>query len=354
MVCALGSGCVATNSSVYEPESAKIDPKSVERDPLAGLDRWTSFRMALEDPESVTFVAPIAPEPSTDASKSRSSSAQFQDQLALARLGFSSGSLDGVPGPRTEQAVKAFQESHGLQPRGWIDDQTRALIPEIENIYTEYTVTQDDLNSLTKNSDLWAERAQQKAMNHETILELVAEKGRCYQHIVQRLNPSINWSKVKAGTKIKIPNAYYPEPNRRVSYLTINLDDRTLQAFDASGDIIVHFPCSIGRLATQQPTGELEVINRALRPNYTFDPKVFPENEEARSLSKKLIIPPGPNNPVGLAWMGLSKPGYGIHGTPIPEFIGQTQSHGCFRLANWDATYLIKIVREGDRVRITR
>ena len=105
---------------------------------------------------------------------------------------------------------------------------------------------------------------------------------------------------------------------------------------------------------TQQPTGELEVINRAVRPNYTFDPTVFPENEEARTLTKKLIIPPGPNNPVGMAWMGLSKSGYGIHGTPIPEFIGQTQSHGCFRLANWDAIYLSKIVREGVKVRISR
>jgi lipoprotein-anchoring transpeptidase ErfK/SrfK len=82
-------------------------------------------------------------------------------------------------------------------------------------------------------------------------------------------------------------------------------------------------------------------------PNYTFDPAVFPESEEARNLGRKLIIPPGPNNPVGVAWIGLDRPGYGIHGTPNPEQVGRTESHGCFRLANWDARALLGLVRVG-------
>jgi lipoprotein-anchoring transpeptidase ErfK/SrfK len=87
-------------------------------------------------------------------------------------------------------------------------------------------------------------------------------------------------------------------------------------------------------------------------PNYTFNPEVFPESAEARELGRKLILPPGPNNPVGTAWIGLDKPGYGIHGTPRPEDVGRTESHGCFRLANWNAEYLLQLVTVGTPVRV--
>jgi lipoprotein-anchoring transpeptidase ErfK/SrfK len=82
-------------------------------------------------------------------------------------------------------------------------------------------------------------------------------------------------------------------------------------------------------------------------PNYTFDPELYPESEEAKEIGRKLIIPPGPNNPVGRAWIGLNLPGYGIHGTPDPERVGRTESHGCFRLANWDAVALASLVSTG-------
>ena len=85
----------------------------------------------------------------------------------------------------------------------------------------------------------------------------------------------------------------------------------------------------------------------APNPNYTFDPELFPESPEARQLNQKLILPPGPNNPVVVAWIGLDKTGYGIHGTPVTEQVGRTESHGCFRLANWDAKYLLKLVWVG-------
>ena len=97
-------------------------------------------------------------------------------------------------------------------------------------------------------------------------------------------------------------------------------------------------------LKAKGPLGELEVKVVVHDPNYTFDPEVFPESAEARQLGRKLILPPGPNNPVGVAWVGLDKPGYGIHGTPVHEQVGRTESHGCFRLANWNAEYLLKLV----------
>jgi lipoprotein-anchoring transpeptidase ErfK/SrfK len=77
------------------------------------------------------------------------------------------------------------------------------------------------------------------------------------------------------------------------------------------------------------------------------DPELFPESAELQAIGHKLILQPGPNNPVGVAWIGLDKTGYGIHGTPIPEQVGRTESHGCFRLANWDAEYLMRLVWVG-------
>lgn len=98
--------------------------------------------------------------------------------------------------------------------------------------------------------------------------------------------------------------------------------------------------------------GELHVEKIAVNPNYTFNPEVFPESEEARQIKRKLILQPGPNNPVGVAWISLDRPGYGIHGTPQPEQVGRTESHGCFRLANWNAELLVKSVWIGMPIQV--
>jgi hypothetical protein len=79
---------------------------------------------------------------------------------------------------------------------------------------------------------------------------------------------------------------------------------------------------------------------------------VFPESPESRTVGRKLRIPPGPNNPVGVAWIGLNRTGYGIHGTPKPEEVGRTESHGCFRLANWNAELLRRMAWPGLPVRV--
>jgi lipoprotein-anchoring transpeptidase ErfK/SrfK len=141
-----------------------------------------------------------------------------------------------------------------------------------------------------------------------------------------------------------VPDTQYPPPPAKARFIRISLSAKILEVFDAETNLLAHFPCSIGRLAEKRPVGELRVAVTAQDPNYTFNPEVFPESEEGRRLGRKLILPPGPNNPVGTAWIGLDRPGYGIHGTPLPELVGRTESHGCFRLANWNAEYLRRLV----------
>ena len=162
----------------------------------------------------------------------------------------------------------------------------------------------------------------------------------------------MDWTNVVAGAEVQIPDVEYPAPSAKAAFIVISLGERKLQVFDASTNLLAHFPCSIAAKFEKRPVGELHVTAVAPNPDYTFNPEVFPESEEARQLKTKLILPPGPNNPVGTAWISLDRPGYGMHGTPSPEQVGRTESHGCFRLANWNAEYLIKLTWVGLPVRV--
>ena len=271
----------------------------------------------------------------------------FEAQLALARLGISSGSLDGLIGPQTRAALRAFQQKERLAVSGELDAATKERLLLAAPPYAAYLVTTNDLARLQPLSRTWLGKSQQTALDYETILELVAEKGHAHPNLIRQLNPAIDWTNVAAGTSLRLPDVAYADASPKAAFATISLADKVLEAFDANTNLLAHFPCSIAQRVEKRPVGELHVIKIAPNPNYTFDPDVFPESAEARQIKTKLILPPGPNNPVGVAWISLDKPGYGIHGTPSPEQVGRTESHGCFRLANWNAEYLIKLVWVG-------
>jgi lipoprotein-anchoring transpeptidase ErfK/SrfK len=271
----------------------------------------------------------------------------FEAQLALARQGISSGSLDGVIGPQTRAALRAFQQKERMAVTGELDATTKERLRLTAPSYATYTVTTNDWARLQPLSSTWLGKSQQTALDYETILELVAEKGHAHPNLIRRLNPSIDWNNAVAGTTVQLPDAAYADAGAKAAFLTIHLVGKVLEAFDANTNLLAHFPCSIAQRVEKRPVGELRVAVIAPNPNYTFDPDVFPESAEARQLKTKLVVPPGPNNPVGVAWIGLDKPGYGIHGTPSPEQVGRTESHGCFRLANWNAEHLVKLVWVG-------
>ena len=250
-------------------------------------------------------------------------------------------------GSQTRAAITAFQRAYELRCSGELDTITRDALTIESAALVTYTVTSNDIARLQPLSKTWLGKSQQTALDYESVLELVAERGHASPNLLRRLNPNVNWTNIAVGTELKIPFVEYPTPSTKAAFIWISLGERKLQAFDEHTNLLAHFPCSIAAKFEKRPVGELHVTAVAPNPDYTFNPEVFPESEEARQMTSKLILPPGPNNPVGTAWISLDRPGYGMHGTPSPEQVGRTESHGCFRLANWNADYLIKLVWVG-------
>lgn len=270
-------------------------------------------------------------------------------QACLDRVNFSGGRTDGHLTPEFESALKAWQGARGLPMSGAIDRFTLARCGNLDLEFESYTVTAEDHRLLSPFPRTWLERSRLEHHGYETILEAVAERAHASEEVIRELNPGAVWPDPPAGTVVTIPKSK-PAKHLDLARVVISLSRRELQGFDAAGTLVLQFPCSIAKDVSKRPVGELKVVNAADKPFYTFDPSVFPEDPEAQTIGRNLVIKPGPNNPVGTAWIGLDRTGYGIHGTPWPEEIGKTESHGCFRLANWNATKLIRMVRAGTPV----
>jgi lipoprotein-anchoring transpeptidase ErfK/SrfK len=271
----------------------------------------------------------------------------LEAQVELARRGFSSGSIDAAVGPKTRAALRAFQENQLLLATGELDAATKARLQMAAPAIAPRTLTIAEIGALQPLSPTWLGKSQQTALAYETALEAAAEKYHAHPLLLKKFNPLVDWANVTADVPLNVPAIDRIEIAGRAARLEIRLAECVLEARDSTGKVIAHFPVSIGRLADSRPVGELHVTVVIPDPNYTFDPAVFPESAEARELGRKLILQPGPNNPVGVAWIGLDRPGYGIHGTPSPERVGAAESHGCFRLANWDARTLLSLAWVG-------
>lgn len=279
----------------------------------------------------------------------------FEAQVALMRDAICPGAIDGAWGGQTRNAVAAFQEKHGLRVTGQLDNPTRDALKLREQPLRHYTVTAEDVARLRPWPKGWVARSELDFMGYSTVLEAVAERHLTHPNHIRRLNPDVDWASVAAGASLVVPNVRTrATPSSRPEYILISLAAKTLRLYDAENNLLAHFPCSIARRVEKRPVGELHVITVAPNPNYTFKPETFPDSAEAQKIGRNLILQPGPNNPVGTAWIALSvgDGSYGIHGSPEPEQIGRTESSGCFRLANWNAEYLLPLVRVGMLVRV--
>ena len=331
-----------TSGARHKPPPAKPPATIIREQP--SLPTPQTNTIGIRSPRTTIAISPRATPATSEFPRPPRN--PLEAQIALSRRGISAGSIDGVNGSQTRAAVAAFQRQSGLPPSGELDDATRNLLTLDAPLLTTYTVTSNDLTRLQPLGKTWVGKSEQTALEYETLLELVAERGHASPNLTRRLNPTVNWTNLGAGTELQIPAVEYPPPVR-AAFATIRLAEKRLQVFDDHTNLLAHFPCSIAARVEKRPAGELRVTAIAPNPNYTFDPEGFPESEEARQINTKLILPPGPNNPVGTAWIGLDKPGYGMHGTPSPEQVGRTESHGCFRLANWNVEYLVKLVWVG-------
>jgi len=279
-------------------------------------------------------------------------------QILLDREDLSCNMIDGRWGSRTEIALVTWQTLKGLPVTGVPTPEIlSSLGGNSTNLFTRYFVTTNDLAQLGPFPEDWEERAKLPGLKYVTILEMLSEKSHCSQKLITFLNSIAKWPNPDPGTVVIIPDSTPFASKKYAGSIRISLSRMEVTAFDIEGKLIALFPCSIAKDKAKRPVGELEVKLLVSNPTYTYDPQLF---VPGGSNTSKRIIPPGPNNPVGLAWMTLAlqnesdKPlhGYGIHGTPFPERIGNAESKGCFRLANWNAQKLLKMASEGTPIEI--
>ena len=271
-------------------------------------------------------------------------------QIALDRESFSPGVIDGKPGAKTALATREYQRAHGLAGTGTLDAATAsALQVNPGSALGTYTVDAGDVSAVGPAPKSWLAKSQLQYLGYESVVAGVAEKFHCSQNLLARLNPGVSLARLKAGDKVIVPAVQQSQAMPAGTRVEINLSEKVIRVFGGQNQLVGLFHCSIAAKASKRPNGPARVVMIAPNPTYLFKPSMYPE---VKNINHELTIPPGPRNPVGLCWIGLNLPGYGMHGTPNPEMIGKTGSHGCFRLANWDAVRLGRMIHVNTPVQI--
>jgi lipoprotein-anchoring transpeptidase ErfK/SrfK len=267
-------------------------------------------------------------------------------QIALEKAGFSPGVIDGKPGSKTALATREFQRSRGLAVTGQADAATTAALQiDPSKALTTYTIRAQDSNDVGPTPKDWNEKARLPRLAYESLAALVGEKFHCSQNCLASLNPGRPLAALKVGDTLNVPSPAADAASPRGTRIEISFAEKALRVLDDANHVVALFHCSIAADKDNLPTvRSTTIVSITHNPTYRFDPEMWPE---VRNVHSVLEIPKGPRNPVGLCWMGLALKGYGMHGTPAPDMIGKTGSHGCFRLTNWDAVRLSGMVHEG-------
>jgi lipoprotein-anchoring transpeptidase ErfK/SrfK len=278
-------------------------------------------------------------------------------QIFLDNNYFGPGKIDGQMGEFFRKALLHYKHSHGMPATGAVDSWLFDQVPET---YTTYTIKLDNLKFIGDAPTKPSEQAKLKYMPYATLLEFVAERFHSSEAYIKKLNPGKNWDALRPGVTLKVPNvlpfeieklgeAFIPANpafvNRQVF---VDTKENFLEIHDGA-QLVAEFPITPGSTTLPAPKGTWKILGIATMPWFRHDEGVL--NYGVRT-DDFFNIPPGPNNPVGILWMGLNKPGIGIHGTNFPETIGRAGSHGCIRTANWDAARVKDLVSVGNVVEI--
>ncbi|MCF6311898.1 MAG: L,D-transpeptidase family protein [Verrucomicrobiales bacterium] len=318
---------------------------------------WALFAPITEFVSAQGFFKPkIAPEPGEDESE-----VVTRVQIYLDRKQFGPGVIDGALGEFTRLAVSAYNTRYVKKPdpNNWYQVLRDSQLG-IKYVYTKYTIKKGDLRYVGRVPRKLAQQEGMKYMYYRSLAEFVTERYHTNWKFLHKLNPGVNLDRLKPGDILSVPNVVpfqiediknhdqYPEEallSQR--HLLVNTTTKIVSILE-NDQVIATFPITPGK-EKFIPRGEWKIINMVATPEFRYDRKML--NEGVRS-DHYYTIPPGPNNPVGILWAGLSKSGIGLHGTNNPDTIGRARSAGCIRLANWDAIRLPTLVRPGATVTV--
>ena len=267
-------------------------------------------------------------------------------QVLLDRAGIAPGVIDGYKGGMSESALRAFERREGLEVDGTLDEAVWSALggPDAGPITKSYAITAEDAD--VRGSELprdYARLAELDRMGYVTVAEGLAEKFHMDVDFLRAMNPGATFAE---GETIRVVETG-EDVEGMVASITISKATQRLTAKGQGGETLADYPVAIGSDETPSPSGTMEVTAVAMEPTYSYRPS---ENFQQGDNREPLTLPPGPNGPVGLVWIDLSKPTYGIHGTPDPAKLFEEASHGCVRMSNWDARELAEMVSRGATV----